>query len=110
MCATSTTWRDIASLAVAWSGYGLSGCISVYRPQQVCSGVIWYQWVWHGFRGCGMVWDGLSGCGISTVGLSRPKWMWHYLCGCGMALMVVSRVLHGLSKCDVPSLGATCPR
>ena len=44
------------------------------------------------------------------MGLSRPKWMWHFLCGCGMALMVVSRVLHGLTKCGVPSLGAICPR
>ena len=29
VCATSTAWRDIASVAVVWSRYGLSGCFCV---------------------------------------------------------------------------------
>ena len=66
VCARSTTRRDIASVAVAWSGYGLSGSIRVYRPQQVCSGVIWYQWLWHGFSGCDMI----------STGLAWPQWVW----------------------------------
>ena len=73
----------------------------------VSVGVALFQWVWHD-----LIWSGMA-----SVGVGYQQWVCISLsgcgttfCGCGMALMVVSKVLHGLSKCDVPSLGATCPR
>ena len=49
------------------ASHSLSGCGMVwvwpqwlYRPQLVCSGVIWYQWVWHCFSGCGIISSGLA--------------------------------------------------
>ena len=54
----------------------------------MCSGVIWYQWVWHGFSGCGMI----------SSGLAWPQWVWDINSGL-VDVALPLQVWHGPNGC-----------